>query len=440
MVDTFAENPSFFDSMRSSAATDLLTLQLTAGQPESATGTAIVSDPIVPDRATRDRLGHFDPTLYDLRETSHLIKLLNVLLGGAGAGGLRKQMAVARMQNAFHGMHFLDLDRFYGALFGIRRTGPETQLQPDFNPYTDAATSDEWDDLHSRDASYRDRLVKFAKAIPFGGSYLGLRSMAEALIADEAEIYESWQWVDELEVGAGEEPVLTYTYGYLEDNIETWGALEDRTWGDWGGGVNVFTGRTGQLNRSEWVIHPKRLLDADEHYQLLRVINVFKPAGTQVTVNNAGLTIHSPLDIRAVAASSEHWEITSSAIPNANMNYNPYLQQKYVRYPKTKTGIFQPIETEKVTGARPAFSQYTGEEWSYNGDILSATSYTLDDPEQQNDELVVYSDGTLHSYQASHGLLSPAAAESARMVSDGVLASMPYAPGRSGINLATVTP
>lgn len=425
----FSENPSFFENFSTVAAQDLMTLQLTSGQPESTQGVFTVSDPIVPDRKVIDRLGHMDPEIYDLRDSSHLMKLLQVLLGGAGAGGLRRQMSVARLQNAFNGMHFLDLDRFYGALFGIKRTQAELQPSFAFNPYTDPATSDQWDDLHSRDASYRDRLVKFARSIPYGASYLGIKAMVEALTATECEIYESWEWTDEQDNGVMQISDLFFTWIYLEQNVKYFQNMEQRTWGDWGGGSRLFVGRSNQRTRSDFVIHPKRPLSIDEQYEIVRVINVFKPAGTQFTVDNSGLNIHTAIQVRDVAASSEYWEITPSVTINPNLAFNPYANSTVLD-----------ARTAKIPTARPAFSQYQGEEWSYNSDVVTVSSYSMG-PDTllsvTDDELVVYSDGTKHSYQASDGLMTAAQATSARTVADGVMTSGAYAPSRSGINTAT---
>lgn len=433
MANQFIEDPSFFSNFNSAAASDLMTQQLQAGQPEVSQGTLTISDPILPDRLVADRLGHMDPEIYDLRDTSHLMKLLKVLLGSSGAGGLRKQMSVARMQNAFNGMHFLDLDRFYGALFGIVRT--KAELQPDFafNPYTDATTQDAWDDLHSRDASYRDRLIKFAKGIPYGGSFTGMKSLAEALVGDECDIYEAWDWIDEQNDGTQQLSALTYSWNFLQTQVSTFANMEKQTWGNWGGGLKLFVGRLGagvQGNRGEWVVHPKRTLALDEEYELVRVLTRFKPAGTNFTVNNAGLAINQTVDLRGVASSSEYWEVTSQVTPSANLQYNPYVANP--------TGNnTQPV----IPAQRPAFSQYQGEAWSYNGDITTASSYTLDSDRvttSNDDELVVYSDGTQHSYQASDGVMTTEQAIAARLIADGVMTSAAYAPNRSNINVATV--
>lgn len=430
MADFFVENPSFFEDFDVAADQDLKSLQLAPGQPDVAEGIFTASDPIVPDKVTADRLGHFDPEIYDLRDSSHLMKLLKILLGGAGVGGLRKQLAVARMQNAFNGMHFLDLDRFYGALFGIKRT--KTELIPSFSwsPYTDAATPAEWDDLHSKDASYRDRLIKFARSIPYGGSYMGIRMMCEALIAAECEVYESWNWIDEQDAGRFQASVLTYTWGFLADNVKTYGALAEKTWGDWSGQGQLFQGRTNTRLRSEWMLLPKRPLSVDEEYEIVRVLNVFKPAGTSFTVAATGLNIHIPMEIRDVSASSEHWEIISSTTVNPNLNFNPYAN--------SLTGVAeQPVYPQ----ARPAFSGYQGEEWSLNGDVITVASYSMDEEgaiTTGNNELVPFADGTAGVYQASDGVMTVAQATAARLIGDGVMTSLSYAPARSSFNPNTV--
>lgn len=429
--------PSLFQTFSSAAASDLLTLQLSAGQLEPAGGVTTVTNPIVPDRLVSDRLSNFDPTIYDLSDQSHLMKLLKVLMGGAGAGGLRKQAAVARLQNAFSGMHFLDLDRFYGALFGVQRTGQE--LQPDFafDPYHGATTADAWNDLHVRDASYRDRLQRFARSIYYGGSAMGLRAMAESLVGAECDLYESWELVDEENNGVLITPVLIYTYTFLSRTIPSWANLEGHTWADWGGGTTPFVGRTGQKNRSEFIIAPQKTLAPDEQYELVRVLNTFKPAGTQFTVNPNGPTVQTPVELRGVAADSEYWEIVSIVSPNPNLAGNPYSVP-----PSSTITTTQPPDPTPIQQQRPAFSSYQGEQWAYNTDITQVTSYTIDADGNQSattdDETVVYADGASRAYVASAGPMTAAQALSARIVSDGVMTTVPYAPVRTSLNTALV--
>lgn len=427
MVSVFSNNGNFASRVSAGAIDDLMTLQASTSDPESDI-VEIVSDPLLPDRAVIDRLGNMDPELYDLSESSHLMRLLKVLLGGAGAGGLRKQIAVARLQNSFRGMHFLDLDRFYGALFGIKRTRAE--LMPDFgtigrpavfDPYVDAAGSDVWDDVHSRDASYRDRLIKFAKSLPLGGTYVGIRAAVEALLSVECEVYESWTWVDEQNAAATQPPILVYTYTALGQSYPTWESLStNNTWGNLAGTGNsaFFLGRTGQKNRNEVVVQPKRQIRLAEQYQTQRVINQLKPAGIQLTVNPEGLTIHQSVPIRAVAADSEHWEIIYKTTPAPTL-VSPLPDAPV--YPESDPTRCQP---------RPCFSGYQGESWSYNNDISRVGSYRMIAGAvltATNFATVVFSDGISRSYLTSHGVKDGGQILAGRVVSDGVMTSFAYA-------------
>lgn len=425
----FTNDGNFISKLNASATQDLMTLQLSEGALDDE-NTTKVTDPILPDRAVIDRLGHMDPELYDLSDESHLMRLLKVLLGGAGAGGLRKQIAIARLQNSFRGMHFLDLDRFYGALFGIKRT--QAELMPDFgtvgkpavfDPYTDVAGSDTWDDVHSRDASYRERLMKFAKALPLGGTYPGLKAALEALVAVECEIYESWSLVDEQNASAAQPPVLIYTFTALGQTYPTFDKIErGHSWSNLTGGSGAtggyFIGRTGQQNRSEVVIQPKRPIRPDEAYQAQRVISRLQPAGTQVLVSSEGLAIHKAVPLRNVAADSEYWEVIYKTTPAPQLVDPAPDEPIYV----------QPDPTE--CQPRPCFSQYQGETMCYNNDITQVSSYEMIERSiltSTNFETVVFRSGTRKAYITSLAIMDGTQALAARVVSDGVMTSFAYA-------------
>lgn len=420
----FMNVPGFFDGFSQAVQEDLMTSQLAANQPEPRQGIFTTSDPLLPDRLVADRLAHFDPDIYDLRDQSHLMKLFKVLLGGAGLGGLRRQAAVIRMQGMFSGMHFLDLDHFYGALFGIQRTVGETYEDQNFNPYLDATDASTWDAIHAQDAGYRSRLVKFAKAIPLGGTYIGLKTMVEALLGAPCEIYESWAMVDEQAETASAPGALSYTFQLLENTADSWFEMEGATWGTWGGGA-VQTSRLGTNTRADIVIQPKRDITTSEEYQLMRTVSRFRPAGTSVVVSPMGVALHSPIVARNATANSEYWEVTSKILPNVNLSGPP-------------EGFYPSSELQ----SRPAFGQYQSEEWSYNGDIASVSSYAMDSGQilyRGNDELVTYSDGTQHHYSVDDAAMTPAEALSAKLVSDGVLTTGAYSVARGQSSRVVVT-
>lgn len=618
----FSQQASNYVDLSPAAATsDLMNQQLTTNTPQPSSDVfSIVSDPLLPDRSVTDRLGHMDPDIYDLSPNSNLIKLFTALLGGAGVGGLRKQTVVARLENAFATTHFLDLDRFYGALFGIVRTQAEVmpdfgaltddsgtlpQAQPaqvtytlhkdsdfasavaggtgtaytlgemfevtspilvsalrywrvntsfvassmgvfdvatgalvpgsqvtpgvppattgwhtttlpsslllppgrywtagefpagytfangffgtaglmpastvlgpvrflsqadatnglqsaftgsstltcpttqagngallgvdlvftpaapvgtaggvQFDPYTDAAGSDVWDDVHSRDASYRARLVKFAAAIPQGGTYPGLLAAAEAILGVECELYESWEWVDELADHGGVALSTGYNWHQVETGFKSWGAVErGHTWGTFGGRV-LTLGRTGTSNRSEVQLQPKRALRIDEQFEIVRVLEKLMPAGVSITVDPDGLAVHEQTAIRGVAADSEYWEVISKVVPN---QATTGIGGQSV-YQVTDPGAAQP---------RPAFSQYQGECWTYNTDVSTVASYELEGSRvltASDFEHVVYGDGSAHDYVPSDALVPGVQTAAARACADGVLTSYPYCAPRA---------
>lgn len=625
----FDQKSSPYVDLSTAVPTDLMNVQMATNVPQPSSDVfSIISDPLLPDRRVVDRIGNMDPEIYDLRETSNLMKFISALLGGAGVGGLRKQTVVARLENSFATTHFLDLDRFYGALFGIVRTNAE--LMPDFgtltddsgtltqaqdlsvtyslhkdsdfagataaatstaysmgeefvvnepilvsslrywrqgttfvatsmgvfsqttqslvadsqvtpgappastgwhttalpaplllspgryqvvaqypagypfvnaffapggllgtdatvgpvtfpsaagatdgvqsryafsgtltypstaapnnptlgldllfsvaststvaggrqfDPYTDAAGSDVWDDVHSRDASYRSRLIKFARAIPQGGTYPGLLAAAEAILSVECELYESWSWVDDLADHGGVVTSTGYNWHQVEIGFKSWGAVErGHTWATFGGRI-LTVGRTGTSNRAEVLLQPKRPLREDEKYQIVRVLNALKPQGVSITVDSEGLAVHDPIAIRGVAADSEYWEVISKVVPNeatSGVGGQSVYQQ-------TDPGKAQP---------RPAFSQYTGERWTYNNDVTTVTSYEMQGsaPLTSADyETVVYADGSAHAYVPSDALIPGAHATAARAACDGVLTSYPYCAQRRPDAVKVVT-
>src|SRR5438105_6819517 len=116
-----------------------------------------------------------------------------------------------------------------------------------------------------------------------------MKMMAEALIGTECEIYESSVWIDEQDAGRYQPNVLNYTYQFLSASVRTYQGMTARTWGDWSGAGQLFTGRTSQRTRSDWMLVPKRPLTTGEQFQLMRVLGTCKPAGCQFTIFNKGL-------------------------------------------------------------------------------------------------------------------------------------------------------
>lgn len=203
---------------------ELIEIQVvpSAIQPDT---TATATDLIIPPMRVADRLRHFPENIYDTSPESHLSRLMKVLLGDSGAGRLRKVLLMQRLRATLQGSHFFDLDRFYGPLFGMRRSANEVL---NINPYQGVATRDQWDDIYARDASFRSRIEQFARAIPFGATPVGMELIAEAVLAADCEILEEYikadsgyQTYQDLEDGYGEN-LLTDNQASVEDDATPW--------------------------------------------------------------------------------------------------------------------------------------------------------------------------------------------------------------------------
>lgn len=186
---------------------ELIASQVTAVGPQPV-GIEYGTNLLLPNRATLDRFAHFPEEVYDLSAESHLVRFLKALTGDAGAGQLRKRLIMARLQQSLQGIRFHDLDRFYGSLFGIKRTTDEALT---IDPYFSTATSEQWTAQEVADASYRSRISQFAKALAFGPTPTGIELVAEALLSVDCDVYETYEQADGSYQTYGEIEVLAPT-------------------------------------------------------------------------------------------------------------------------------------------------------------------------------------------------------------------------------------
>jgi hypothetical protein len=395
----------------------LLALQApTAGAPRSS-AMDTVTDPLLPPATAAGRLDHFWPGLYDLRAETHLARLLKVLLGEAGAGMLRKRYLGARMGSVISTMRYSDLDRFFGQVLGLSRLSREAL---DTAPYLDDHTSEEWDEIDARDASYRSRVELFARAVALGATAEGMAAAAEAVVGVPCRVYESWRLVD---VGGGNPggappPAGGRTYGEVGAAYPTYGDAESGTYADLEAGSGDF-GRTTTNNRGEFIVRPTRLISQEESYALVRVLSRLKPAGALLTVDPRGVAVHSRAEVRDVAADSTYWEVTARVAPT-----------------KAAAGLYpRPGAGQPVPQPAPAGARYQGEAWSYNADARSVTAYQesatgarVSDVDHQ---VYVGADGRRVALTPALALADPSTVLAGRAVSDGVLVGPLYDPART---------
>lgn len=373
------ESVGFFDDPNQ-ASRGILPLQVSVSDPSVPTllkATGLIS----PDTSTKSRLAHFDSTLYDLRDHSHLVRFLKVLLGDAGTGQLRKRYTVARLQTTLESTHFYDLDAFYGAIFGAQRKVSE---QLPINPMSATATQDEWDTITTSDSQYRARLLALAKSLPMAGTVPGLQQAAEALTGVECDVYETWQMLD-----SGNEVYSGRDWDEVESTFADWDSFGTtaETWDSVLGAIQI--GRSGLSNRDEVYIRPKKdytpsdgTVEAsreaerqrqEDEMNVSRVLNRLKPAGILLTVDNRGIPLHRPTQIAGLQADSNFWEIITKARarPGLSSAVNVYpLSPVKVSLGIVDNGTLTPLP-------KPPFSASQGHQWSYNSLIVSTKAIAV---------------------------------------------------------------
>lgn len=405
------DGQSFFQAQTTNPdSADLISTQLDPTKPQ-VEGLTAVSDPLLPDRQVIDRLGHFDPELFDLRDSSHLMRLLKVLLGAPGTGGLRKQASLRRLgAGSLSGTHFLDLDGFWGALYGVSRFSDEVL---DGDPAARIADQDAWDEVTGRDGQYRSRLIQFARAVNQGATYHGLIAAAEALLGIEVDLLESWVLADQMPPGAPIAAIGGNSYFAVRSTYGSYGNMRGKTWGRLVGGQQM-PGQTPLGNRGEIVIRPRRTISQEEKRYVSQVLDTLKPAGTLVTVLETSGDSQVSVQARGVWADSEHWDVVSLVTPRSDL----VLVQDDI-YPGG--GEYE--------NGRPAFSGYSGESWSYNSRFSSIAAYRMVEDEitaHSNHQTVTYLDGNTHDYTAADGVMSAHQTAAARAASEGILTIYPF--------------
>jgi hypothetical protein len=432
----------------STPASTLVPLQVNATIPQS-TALASATNMLVADSSIESHLQNFPEEAYDLRPTSHLVRIMQVLLGESGVGQLRKRLALAQWAaSSVQGARFFDLDRFYGALFGARRT-PAEEL-PVNAMDTATATLDEWEQMEASDASYRDRMVALARSLPMAGTKPGLQAAAEAVLGAPVEIFESWALLEA--AGAGD---IGHSWDYLEAAFANWTAIDGQLWSSLEGAQ--FSGRSGVQTRSEVLVRirkeypqtPQGRQDRqDDAWAVSRVLERLKPANVLLTVDAQGVTVQKELAVAAADADSENWQVVQQVTPDASL-------PQWAVYPLSAG---QQAAGVDPSGARimplPPLTTQVGDAWTHEAPSQSARSYTyapLDVadgdwthpggiPDMASttsaDQVVVWRDGSTDTYRAARGLLDAAQALSAKASSDGALVAHPYSGDRRTVPTA----
>jgi hypothetical protein len=149
-------------------------------------------EPIAAPTSLRNRLGRFGEH-YDLNNSSYLYRYLSALCGEAGAGLVKRELLLPRLQSALESTNFSDLDRLYGNPIALPRISAEVY---DVDPKNEALTEAQWQEVRTKDASYRARCLLWMRAIIAGSTPTGIKLAAEAACGVECDILEYYQVLD----------------------------------------------------------------------------------------------------------------------------------------------------------------------------------------------------------------------------------------------------
>lgn len=381
---------------------ELLAMQAPAGVPRSDFF-EVVTDPLLPPQRTAEMLAHFYDQVYDLRAESHLSRLLKVLLGDTGVGQLRKRYTYAHLSHFLLTTHFNDLDQMYAEVLGLKRFVRE---RLSIDPYNEAATDEEWEQITTSDASYRARIESFSHALSMAGTPSGMVLAASAVLGDECRVYESYAFLDDEAVYADVVEAQRNQYADLE--ASTYGELEGKTYAELEG-WNGFQGRLPD-SRGEFIVRPLRSITAEEQRHLMLALSRIKPAEALMTIDSRPAEIHTTIPVHRAVASSTYWHVRHQVeVDPSNAAY----------YDRFEEGV-------AVEQPRAAFSAYQGEAWSYNTDVVGVASYVEDEDGeiiQQGDFERITDDATgqILDYTPDKALTDSGKILMGRYVSDGVL-------------------
>ena len=149
--------------------------------------------PLMPLKSNEFRMRHFDSDVFDTSESSYLFRFIDALCGETGAGDLKKAIFQKRLMTGINTITFQDLDRLFDGAFGLPRFLDETYA---YDPEHQLLTSEQWDEVYTKDALYRERLKKFFMALGAGGTPEGLRLAVESVYGGDCKVLEVWKYLD----------------------------------------------------------------------------------------------------------------------------------------------------------------------------------------------------------------------------------------------------
>lgn len=265
----------------------------------------------MPPKSTQLRLEHFDELIYSALDpqstkTSLLAKLIDALCGDAGAGSLKKQVFLQRLSASLDNIYGSDLDYVFGGIRFLSRSESESYA---YDP-TKELTSEQWDQIATKDAAYRARIREYFIACGKGNTPEGIRQVAHAATSSDCQVMETWRYVDSFGMTnpVGRDAGQSFVAVDLLTGHQV--HFPNQT------AANAFvSGKTGwqvqaRRSRSEFTVIPhKQGLTAKESRLLLQMLRRVSDISAVVTLSSSGMVVSSPVRVRAVAADSTYFQV-----------------------------------------------------------------------------------------------------------------------------------
>lgn len=212
-----------------------------------------------------NRLVRFSSS-YNLSNQSHLYRFLVALCGDTGAGQLKKEMLLPRLEQMLDATQFGNLDKLYGNPLALPRLSDEIY---GYDPETDILNSEQWNDILVKDAQYRARCLTWMRALIEGPTRKGMALATEAATGYEADVWERYQYV--------QNPAGT------------------------------DFGKTASIN--EFVVIPRTVsITPKEERRIVRLLDYLKPVNTIGTVYS-GVSPRAERFARLADATSEYFNV-----------------------------------------------------------------------------------------------------------------------------------
>lgn len=278
--------------------------------------------PFLPPKSTERRIDHFDEHVYTITPTTILYKFIDALCGDAGAGTLKKEAFIQRLSGSLDSIYGSDLDYIFGNVRFLSRTSSEAYAH---DSMAGMLTSDQWDEVNTKDAAYRARLREFFEACGKGCVTDAVRLAVHSATSADCQVMENWRYIDNFGLGTS---VGRAGIG------ECWAAVNLAT------GHHVFfleeTTEESQSAaqayadaRSNWdirfyyarseitVVPHKQLLGPREARLLRDMLDRMTSQDVVVTIDPNGLAVNAPLKVKAIAADSTYYQVEKVVTGNS---------------------------------------------------------------------------------------------------------------------------